>query len=133
MKCFATFLSLLMLVLFGCSKPTHPPVGLSQRIAEADHIVATNRNGIVFSCTKSGADVSGLATAVKSGTKKTWGTGLDWKSPFVWDVEFYTGTNALVVMHLLKHGFFQLEGVEYIDSTGGVEAFWKKLEDDRTR
>jgi hypothetical protein len=48
-------------------------------------------------------------------------------------VEFYAGTNDLAVMHLLKHGIFKLEGVEYIDGTGVAEAFWKKLEDDRTR
>jgi hypothetical protein len=91
-------LSLLVLVLCGCSKLTH----LSQRLATADHIAAINRNGIVFSCTISGAEVGNLAKAVKSGTGKTWGANEDWGSPFVWDVEFYAGTNSLAVMHLLN-------------------------------
>jgi hypothetical protein len=121
-----------MLVLCGCSKSMHPPEELSQRIAKADHVVATNRNGVVFICTKSGAEVSNLAKAVKSGTKNTLETDLDWTNPYDWDVDFYAGTNSLAVMHLL-HGYFQLEGVEYIDGTGVAEAFWKKLEEDRTR
>jgi hypothetical protein len=112
---------------------THPPAELSQRIAEADHVVATNRNGVVVNCTISGAAVSNLAVAVASAIKPSGLTEDDFKNPFVWDVAFYAGTNSLAVVHLLKHGFFQLQGVEYIDGSGIAETFRKKLEEDRLR
>jgi hypothetical protein len=111
----------------------HPPAELSQRIAEADHVVATNRNGVVFNCTISGVTVSNLAVAVASSIKPNGLADDDYKNPFVWDVAFYAGTNSLAVVHLLNHGFFQLDGVEYVDSSGIAEAFWKKLEEDRLR
>jgi hypothetical protein len=133
MKYFATFLSLLMIVLCGCSKPMHPPAEVSRRISTADHVAATNRNGIVFSCTISGVEVSNLAKAVTSAMKPYGLKESDYTNPFDWDLEFCAGTNSLAVMHLLNHGFFKLEGVEYCDGTGVAEAFWKKLEEDRTR
>jgi hypothetical protein len=131
MKYFVTFLSLLMLVLCGCSKPTHPPAELSQRIAEADHVVVTNHYR-AFGSAMSGAEISSLAKAVASAKKKTVGADFDWMSPRVWDIEFYTGTNHLAVVPVC-YGIFQLEGVEYADSTGVIEAFWKKLDEDRAR
>jgi hypothetical protein len=129
MKCFATFLGLLMLVLCGCSKQKQ----LSQLLSAADHVVATNHNGQAFGCTVSGAEVSNLAKAVASAKIPHGLKALDFTDPFDWDVEFCAGTNSLAVMHLLNHGFFKLEGVEYCDGTGVAEAFWEKLEENRMR
>ncbi len=55
---------------------------------------------------------------------------MDWMSPRSWDVKFYAGTNRLADIPVC-YGVFRLEGVEYNDSTGVVEKFWKKLEEDR--
>jgi hypothetical protein len=127
---YATFLSLLMLVLCGCSKQKH----FSQLLSAADHVAATNRNGQVFGCIVSGAEVSNLAKAVASAKRPYGLKALDFtRDPFNWDLEFYAGTNSLAVMHLLGNGFFNLEGVQYCDGTGVAEAFWKKLEADRMR
>ena len=125
MKCFATFLILLTLLLCGCSKQEH----LSQSLSAADHVVATNCYQ-TFGCTISGAEVSNLTKAVATAKKPYSGLKeLDFKSPNDWDLEFYAGTNSLAVMHLERYGFFQLEGIEYVDGTGVGEAFWNKLDE----
>jgi hypothetical protein len=114
-----------MLVLCGCSKQKH----LSQLLSAADHVVATNRYQ-AFGCTISGAEVSNLTKAVASAKRPPYGLQeSDFTDPFVWDLEFYAGTNSLAVMHLDRGGFFQLGGVEYIDGTGVGEAFWNKLDE----
>ncbi len=114
-----------MLVLCGCSKQKH----LSQLLSAADHVVATNRYQ-AFGCTISGAEVSNLTKAVATAKKPYPGMKeLDFKSPNDWDLEFYAGTNSLAVMHLERHGFFQLDGIEYGDGTGVADAFWNKLDE----
>jgi hypothetical protein len=104
---------------------------LAQHFSTADHIEATNRY-FAFGATITGAGVSSLTAAVKSARKKITGTGLDWRDPRCWDVEFYSGTNHLGGFPTFS-GIFKLEGVEYRDGTGVMEEFWKKLEKDRTR
>jgi hypothetical protein len=127
MKYFARFLSLLMLVLCGCSKPTHPPAELSQRIAGADHVVVTNRYLAVGS-TISGADIGSLAKAVASAQRVTYGSDTDCD----WDADFFSGTNRLEVIHL--HGdVLMFDGIQYRDDTEVVSRFLKKLQDERTR
>jgi len=128
---YITTLSLIALLLCGCSKQKQ----LSQLLFAADHVVATNHNGQTFSCTVSGGEVNKLAEAVASAKIPHGLKALDFRNPFNWDVAFYagTGTNSLAVMHLLNHGFFELDGVQYCDGTGVAEAFWKKLEETRTR
>jgi hypothetical protein len=127
MRCFATFLSLLMLVLCGCSKPTHPPAELSQRLAEADHVVVTNRY-LAFGSTMSGAEIGSFAKAVQSAKRVTYGTDTDCD----WDADFFSGTNRLEVIHL--HGdVVMFDGVQYRDDTEVVSRFLKKLQDERTR
>ena len=120
-----------MLALCGCSDATQPPAKFSQQLSTADRLEVTNRY-FAFGTTITGVDVSSLTMAVKSAKKKTWGQPMDWGSPFVWDVEFYAGTNHLAGIPIC-YGIFKLEGVEYIDGTGVVEEFSKKLEKDRMR
>lgn len=131
MRHYTTFSILLMFALCGCSEATHPPAEFSQPLSKADHVVVTNRF-FAFGSTIAGAEVSNLAKAAKSAKKKTSGADLDWMSPRIWDVEFYAGTNRLAVIPI-GYGEFKQKGVEYIDDTGVVEAFWKKLEEDRMR
>jgi len=122
MKHLATFLILAVFVVSGCSRQKE----LAQSLSAADHIVATNRYQ-TFGCTISGPEVGKLAQAVGSASRPSGLAGMDVQNPNDWDLEFYAGTNSLAVMHLLNHGFFQLEGVEYDDGTGVAETFWKKL------
>lgn len=131
MRPFAILWSLLAVALCGCSDATRPQEKLSQQISKADHIEVTNRYS-AFGATITGADVSTLTAAVKSAAKKTAGANLDWMNPRCWDVEFYTGTNRLGGFPIF-YGIFKLEGVEYGDGSGVVEAFWKKLEKGRTQ
>ena len=131
MKHFTILWSLLAFTLCGCSDATRPLAKFSRQFSTADHLEVTNRY-YAFGATITGADVSSLITAVKTATKKTGGTSLDWMSPITWNVELYTGTNRLVDIPIC-HGVFKLEDVEYNDSTGFVEKFWKKLEEDRIR
>jgi hypothetical protein len=127
MKFFATFLSLLVLVLCGCSKATHPPAELSQRIAGADHVVVTNRY-LFLGSTISGAEVGSLAKAVASAQRVTYGTDTDCD----WDADFFSGTNRLDVIHL-HDSVIMLDGIQYRDDTEVVSRFLKKLQDERTR
>ena len=131
MKHFTFLWSLLAFALCGCSDATRPPAKFSQQLSTADRLEVTNRY-FAFGTTITGADVSSLTTAVKSATKKTAGTNLDWMSPSSWEVVFYAGTNRLADIPIC-HGIFKLEGVEYNDGTGFAEQFWKKLEEDRIR
>ena len=127
----ATFSTLLMFALCGCSDATHPPAEFSQRLSTADHVVVTNRFYALES-TITGAEVSNLAKAAKSAKKKTWGANMNWTDHNVWDAEFYAGTNELAVIPMV-HDVFKLKNVEYNDGTGVLEAFWKKLEEGRMR
>jgi hypothetical protein len=131
MRQSALFSILLMFALCGCSEATHPPAEFWQSLSKADHVVVTNRF-FAFGSTIAGAEVSNLVKAAKSAKKKTSGADLDWKSPRIWDAGFYAGTNCLTIVPI-GFGEFKQEGVEYIDGTGVVEAFWKKLEEDRMR
>jgi hypothetical protein len=131
MRHYAAFWTLLMFALWGCSEATHPPAEFSKRLPTADRVVVTNRFSALGS-TITGAEVSNLAKAAKSATRKTWGANMNWTDPNVWDAEFYAGTNELAVIPIV-HGVFKLKDVEYSDGTGVVEAFWKKLEEGRMR
>ena len=130
MKYFTIFWSLLAFALCGCSDATRPPTEFSQQLSTADRLEVTNRY-YAFGETLTGADVRSLTIAIESARKKTWGANMDWMSPRNWDVEFYAGTNHLAGLPIC-YGAFKIEGVEYSDSTGVVEDFWKKLEGLRT-
>jgi hypothetical protein len=131
MRHYATFSTLLMFALCGCSEAMHPPAEFSQRLPTADHVFVTNRFYALGS-TITGAEVGNLAKAAKSARKKTWGANMDWTVHNVWDAEFYARTNELVVIPII-YDVFKLKDVEYSDGTGVVGAFWKKLEEGRMR
>ena len=57
---------------------------------------------------------------------------MDWGSPSVCNLEFYAGTNHLVSVPA-EHGVFKLDGVEYYDSSGVLEALCGKVIGDRSR
>jgi hypothetical protein len=116
------------LMLFGCSKLAH----LSQRLSTADRVVVENTNATAFSRTVTGVDVSNLITAIKSSKTKKWGTGMDWESPFVCDLEFYAGTNHLASIPTV-YGVFNLDGVEYYDGSRVLETFCTNVAGYRTR
>jgi hypothetical protein len=121
MKYFATFLSLLMFVLCGCSKPTHPSAEFSQRISEADHVVVTNRY-LAFGSTISGAEIGSLAKAVASAQRMTLGADTDCD----WDADFFSGTNRVAVIHL-HDSVIMLDGIQYRDGSGVMTHFWQEL------
>jgi hypothetical protein len=125
MKRYATFLSLIVFALGGCSKPTHPTSEFSQRLSTADRLVATNHHS-GFGCTIAGTEVSNLAEKIKSARKKTYGANLDWTSFHVWSLKFYSGTNLLADVPM-GYGELKLEGVEYVDGTGTIETFWENV------
>ena len=127
MKHYAIYFTLLTLAICGCSKTAHPPAEFCQRLSTADHIVVTNRFR-AFGTVISGAEVSSLGKAVATASKKLTGA-----STFCdWDVDFFAGTNHLAGIRL-HDSTIMVEGVEYSDGTGVVEAFWEKLERDRER
>jgi hypothetical protein len=131
MRHYATFSTLLMVALCGCSEATHPSAEFSQPLLTADHVVLTNPFYALGS-TITAAEVSNLAKAAKSAIKKTWGANMDWTAHDVWDAEFYAGTNELAVIPIV-YDVFKLKDVEYSDGTGFVGKFWKKLEEIRMR
>jgi hypothetical protein len=94
---------------------------LSQKIFNADHLEVTNRY-FSFGTNITGADVSGLANAVASAKRRTFGGNLDCD----WDVKFYAGTNCLGAIHLNRN-VIMVEGVQYNDGTGVVMTFWQTL------
>lgn len=102
-----------------------------RQISTADRLVVTNHY-YSFGATITGTDVSGFITAIKSARTKGWGTGLDWGSPFACNLVFYAGTNQLASLPT-ENGVFNLDGVEYSDSSGVLEAFCKKVAGHRTR
>lgn len=57
---------------------------------------------------------------------------MDWESPFVCNLEFYAGTNLLASVPTV-YGVFNLDGVEYYDGSGVLQAFCKKVAGGRTR
>jgi hypothetical protein len=125
------FLSVLIFVLWGCSEAKRPPAAVSQELSTADRLEVTNR-GYGFGSTIAGAEVNDLAKAVTSAKRKTSGADLDWMSARIWNVEFCAGTNHLAAIPI-SCGVFKLQGVEYSDGTGVVEALWRKLEEHRIR
>src|SRR5437588_10745343 len=131
MKRCTIFLSTFIFMLCGCSDATRPPAAISQRLSTADRLEVTNRY-YGLGRTIAGSEVNNIAKAIGSARKKNWGAPLDWANPRVWDVEFCAGTRHLAAIPI-DYGIFKLEGVEYSDATGVVEAFWKKLEDHSTR
>ena len=128
---FTIILSLLAFALCGCSVATRPPTKFSQQLSAADRLVVTNRY-FSFGEIITGADVSSVTAAIKAARKKTWGANMDWSSDRVWDMEIDAGTNRLAVIPVCW-GVFRLDGIEYNDGSGVLEAFWNKLEADRTR
>lgn len=125
------FYSVLAFALCGCSVATRQVAKFSQQLSPADRLVVTNRY-YAFGATITGADVSSLVTAIKSSKTKKRGTGLDWGSPFVCNLEFYAGTNHLASVPT-EYGVFNLDGVEYSDGSGVLEALFKKITGDRTQ
>ena len=103
------------------------PAQLSQRIAEADQVIVTNRYRAIGQ-TISREEADSLVKSIASAKKKTSGTDLDWASERVWDVDFYAGTNRMASIPVY-YGIFQLEGVEYADSTGSLQKIWMKLDE----
>jgi hypothetical protein len=128
MKYRTTFWSLMILGLCGCSKPTHLPADISQRLSTADHIVVTNHSR-AFGTDVLGAEVGSLAKAVASAKQDRFPAS----AMFDWDIEFYTGTNFLTVIHL-QDRVFMLGDTQYSDDTGVLKTFWQKLvAEDRER
>ena len=116
-----------MLAMCGCNDATSPPRTFSRLLSSADRIEVTN-HWYAFGSSITGAELTGIAQAVASGKKNTFGPPYDWKSPRIWQVEFYRGTNHLAVIRT-GYGVFEAAGVEYRDGTGTLLASWKKLEE----
>jgi hypothetical protein len=112
----------MILALCGCSKPTHPPTEISERLATADRVVVLTNHFHAFGSIVAGEDVSRLAKAVASAKHYS----LPAEAMFDWDVAFYKGTNALAIIHLQGRGFW-LEDTEYVDETEVLNAFSQKL------
>lgn len=56
---------------------------------------------------------------------------MDWEDPFVCKLEFYVGTNHVAGVPA-DRGVFNLDGVEYYDGSGIMEALCKKVTENRT-
>jgi hypothetical protein len=125
------FYIVLAFVLCGCSVATQIPATSWQQMSSADLIVITNR-AYAVGATITGTNLSSLITAIKSSKAKKLGAGLDWGSPSVCTLEFYAGTNHLTSFPT-EHGVFNLDGVEYFDSLGVLEAFCRNIAGDNSR
>jgi hypothetical protein len=117
----STFWSLLLLALCACSKPAHPPTEFSQRLATADRVVVTNQLSVFVSAVTP-REVTRLATAVASAKQDRLPAG----AMFDWDVQFYSGTNFLGVIHL-QDRVFMLEDTQYSDNSGVLKTFYERL------
>ncbi|HEY5233651.1 MAG TPA: hypothetical protein VIK35_08970 [Verrucomicrobiae bacterium] len=131
MKYLTIFLIFLAFALCGCYVSTQPSAKSSRQISSADRLVVTNRY-YAFGATITGTNVSCLITVIKSARTKRWGTDMDWGDPFVCNLVFYAGTNQLASIPAV-YGVFNLDGVEYSDVSGVLEAFCKNVAGDRTR
>ncbi len=118
------FYIVLVSALCGCSVATQPTTKLARQLSSADRLVVTNRH-YAFGATITGTNVNSLVTAIKLSKTKKWGTRLDWENPFVCNLEFYAGTNHLASIPI-EYGVFKLDGVEYSDGSGVLEALYKK-------
>jgi hypothetical protein len=118
----------LALALCGCSDGTQIPTKFVQRLSSTERLVVTNRY-YAFGATITGTNVNSLIIAIKSSKAKKWGAGMDWGSPSVCNLEFYAGTNHLISIPA-EHGVFKLDGVEYNDGSGVLEAFCRKATGD---
>jgi hypothetical protein len=111
------------------------PTSLSQLVASADHIIATNRFGYDdpryrgFSLTISADEARKTVSAVSNARLLCSPPCTD--SMFDWDLQFYRGANLLAVVHA-QGSHFMLgdwkKGAEYADSTGVLQKFWGDLE-----
>ncbi|HZL14005.1 MAG TPA: hypothetical protein VFC85_07655 [Verrucomicrobiae bacterium] len=131
MKYITIFSILLAFALCGCSVSTRPSAKFSRQISSADRLLVTNHY-YAFGATVTGTNVSNLITAIKLARTKRWGTDLDWGDPFVCNLVFYAGTNQLASIPTV-YGVFNLDGVEYSDVSGVLNAFCKNVAGDRTR
>jgi hypothetical protein len=131
MKHLRIFWILLALAFCGCSVATRTPAKFVRQLSSADRLVVTNRY-YAFGAATTGTNVSSLIAAIKSSKTKKWGSNLDWEEPFVCDLEFYAGTNRLASIPTV-YGVFNLDGVEYYDGSGVLEAFCTNVAGYRTR
>lgn len=122
------FCIVLAFALCGCSGATGIPTKFVQQLSSTDQLVVTNRY-YAFGTTIAGTNVNNLVTAIKSSKTKKWGASMDWGSPSVCNLEFYAGTNHLISIPA-EHGVFKLDGVEYNDGSGVLEAFCRKATGD---
>ena len=134
-------ISVLIFLLTGMvsecqSSPTSGdhPTKLTTLIADADHIVVTNRLGHAppklagFSLTISGDEARKIVRAVTSARFMCAPPCTD--SGFGWDLGFYRGTNFLTVVHMQSHVFVfgsVNKGEEYSDDTGVLEQLNRDL------
>jgi hypothetical protein len=102
--------------------PGSQPTKLAHLIANADHIIVTNRSvpryrG--FSISISGPRVGQIVRAVSSATRNQAETNSEWD----WEIQFFKGTNRLAVVNF-QGSMFLAENGEYHDGSGEL----KKLE-----
>jgi len=122
MRCYTiSGLPLLLIGFCGCSQPGQPPTEFTQQIFQADRIVATNRyDATNFVLT--GEEVGRVGKAVASAKHDK----NHYQAIFDWDLQFYTGTNFLAVVHLQDAAFW-IGGTQYIDETGVLKTFYHRL------
>jgi hypothetical protein len=113
----------LLSFLFGaCSKQPS-----TQRLAQADRIVATNIQ-FASSLTITGDEVGRVSRAVASANPDSNTYGGYWD----WNVQFYQGTNCVAAIDLMDRTFWSA-GKQYTDGTGVLEAFYKRLSEEAER
>lgn len=120
---FATISSFLLLLVgfAGCSQRVQPPAEFTQQILSADRILATNTyDAATF--VLSGEEVGRVGKAVASAKSDK----SHYQAIFDWDLQFYTGTNYLTVIHFQDAAFWA-GGAQYVDETGVLKALYHKL------
>ena len=107
-----------VVALSGCQHPPsggHPPTKLASLIADADHVVITNRfadrmpRSRGFSLAISGDEGRQIVRAVSSAQQCAFTD-----SVFDWDLQFYRETQLLADVHL-QGSHFLFEAEEYFD------------------
>ena len=118
-NCCITFYCLTLLVFFGCSKPAHPP----PQISTADRIVVATNQIHALNLAVTGDEASKVVKALAASKEDK----ASYSAMFDWDLQLYAGTNLLTVVHF-QDRIFMLGNTQYVDNTGVLAAFYKKLE-----
>ena len=110
------------------------PTNLAHLIANADHIIITNRFAgsntryRSFSLSVSGRRVSQIVAAVSSARRNQVETDSMWD----WELQFFRATNRLAVIDC-QGSMFLAEHGEYHDDTGVLEKLYSEILDRTTR